>query len=142
MLENYHNSKTLLFEVLFRKDRPVQKLYAIFRLLQLICAKLLKVFFRKYFPDIFQFRQQQNQNLSLNSQFSIPRVRPVYNGTKSVSFLGPHIRNQFQHLLKSRHHLSYSCESFIFVINFLRVRTATAKRDSRQMCLTFMIPSK
>ena len=54
---------------------------------KLICTKLLKVFFQKYFPDIFQFRQQQNQNLSQNSQFSI------YNGTESISFLGPHIRN-------------------------------------------------
>ena len=113
-LKIYHNSKTLLFEVLFRKDRPVQKLYAIFRLLQLICAKLLKVFFQKYFPDLFQFRQQQNQNLSLNSQFSIPRVRSVYNGTKSISFLGPHIRN----LVPASFKESTSLKLLLWIIHF------------------------
>ena len=137
-LKIYHNSKILLFDVLFIKYIPVQKLYAIFKHLQLICAKLLKVFFQKYFPDIFQFRQQQNQNLSLNSQFSIPGVRPVYSGTKSISFLGPHIRNL---VLASFKELT-SLKSYIFVLNFLDVRAATAERHSRQMCLTLMIPSK
>ena len=70
---------------------------------------LLKVFFQLYFPDIFKFRQQQKQNLSQNSQFSIPRVRSVYNGTESISFLGPLIRNSVPVSFKE---LSYSSESF------------------------------
>ena len=70
---------------------------------------LLKVFFQLYFPDIFKFRQQQKQNLSQNSQFSIPRVRSVYNGTESISFLGPLIRNLVPVSFKE---LSYSSESF------------------------------
>ena len=97
-LKIYYSSKILLFDVLFIKYIPVQKLYAIFKDLQLICTKLLKVFFQKYFPDIFQFRQHQNQNLSENSEFTILRVSQnsqfsIYNGTESISFLGSHIRN-------------------------------------------------
>ena len=56
-------------------------------------CKVVKSFLPKIFPDIFQFRQQQNHKLSQNSQFRIPRVRSVYNGTESISCLGPHIRN-------------------------------------------------
>ena len=85
---------------------------------KLICTKLLKVFFQKYFPDIFQFRQQQNHNLSQPLQFSIHRVRSVYNGIESIFFLGPHIRNLiptfFKELtsLKLLKWIIHSCHEF------------------------------
>ena len=39
--------------------------------------------------DTFKRRDEQTYDLRKNSQFYRPKVNPVYNGTKSVSFLGP-----------------------------------------------------
>ena len=39
--------------------------------------------------DIFKLRQEQTYNLRKLSQFDRPKVNFIYNGTESVSFLGP-----------------------------------------------------
>ena len=39
--------------------------------------------------DIFKLRDEQTYNLTKLSQFYRPKVNSVYNGTESVSFLGP-----------------------------------------------------
>ena len=39
--------------------------------------------------DIFKLRGEQTYNLGKLSQFYRPKVNYAYNGTKSVSFLGP-----------------------------------------------------
>ena len=41
--------------------------------------------------DIFKLRDEQTYNLRKLSQFYRPKVNSVYNGTESVSFLGPKI---------------------------------------------------
>ena len=41
--------------------------------------------------DIFKLRGEETYNLRKFSQFYRPKVNSVYNGTKSVSFLGPKI---------------------------------------------------
>ena len=39
--------------------------------------------------DIFKRRVEQTYTLRKHSQFYRPKVNPVYNGTESVSFVGP-----------------------------------------------------
>ena len=46
--------------------------------------------------DIFKLRGEQTYNLRKLSQFYRPKVHSVYNGTESVSFLGPIIWDLYQ----------------------------------------------
>ena len=41
--------------------------------------------------ELFQFRKRIPYNLRRRSQFHIPLVRTVFNGTESIKFLGPKI---------------------------------------------------
>ena len=50
--------------------------------------------------DIFKLRGEQTYNLRKLSQFYRPKVNSVYNGTGSVSFLGPKIWNLVPNELK------------------------------------------
>ena len=50
--------------------------------------------------DIFKLRDEQIYNLRKLSQFYRPKVNSVYNGTGSVSFLGPKIWNLVPNELK------------------------------------------
>ena len=50
--------------------------------------------------DIFKQRGEQTYNLRKRSQFYRPKVNSVYNGTKSVSFLGPIIWDLLPNELK------------------------------------------
>ena len=49
----------------------------------------------------FEQRNEQHYNLRKNSQFTIPPIRTVYHGSKSISFLGPKIWNILPDRLKN-----------------------------------------
>ena len=48
-----------------------------------LCPEIVK--------GLFQFRNEIPYNLRQRSQFHIPPVRTVFNGTESIKFLGPKI---------------------------------------------------
>ena len=52
--------------------------------------------------DIFKLRSEQTYNLRKLSQFYRPNVNSVYNGTESVSFLGPIIWDLVPNELKDK----------------------------------------
>ena len=56
--------------------------------------------------DIFKRRGEQTYNLRKHSQFYRPKVNCVYNGTESVSFLGPIIWNLVPNELKDIENLA------------------------------------
>ena len=56
--------------------------------------------------DIFKLRGEQTYNLRKLSQFYRPKVNSVYNGTESVSFLGPKIWDLVPNELKDIGNLS------------------------------------
>ena len=59
--------------------------------LQLKCSRYQKVYVLKIVKGLFQFRNEIPYNLRQRSQFHIPPVRTVFNGTESIKFLGPKI---------------------------------------------------
>ena len=50
--------------------------------------------------EIFEKKNEHQYNLKHNSEFTIPAVNSVYNGTENVSFLGPKIRDILRDRLK------------------------------------------
>ena len=63
------------------------------RNLQILATEVFKVYINiapPIFTEIFN-KRNPNYQLRHTSQFSIPSVRSVYNGTESLSFLGPKI---------------------------------------------------
>ena len=56
--------------------------------------------------DIFKRRGEQTYNLRKHSQFYRPKVNSVYNGTESVSFLGPIIWDLVPNELKDIENLA------------------------------------
>ena len=56
--------------------------------------------------DIFKLRGEQTYNLRKLSQFYRPKVNSVYNGTESVSFLGPIIWDLVANYLKDIRNLA------------------------------------
>ena len=52
------------------------------------------------FANLFTKNEQSCYNFRNNRQFSIPKVRTVFNGTESISILGPKIWNALPEYLK------------------------------------------
>ena len=52
-----------------------------------------KIFARKIFADIFSSNSRANYNLRYQPEFSKPLVRSIFNGTETISNLGPRIWN-------------------------------------------------
>ena len=53
--------------------------------------KVTKSICPSHFSNIFNSRPPSNYNLRQNAEFRTPQVNSVYNGTESISFLGPKI---------------------------------------------------
>ena len=52
-----------------------------------------KIFARKIFADIFSSNSRANYNLRYQPEFSKPLVSSIFNGTETISNLGPRIWN-------------------------------------------------
>ena len=87
-----YNDKQSSFIKLLEKDNSV----SIHQRNLQICNGLSPVLMN----DIFKLRGEQTYNLRKLSQFYRPKVNSVYNGTGSVSFLGPKIWNLVPNELK------------------------------------------
>ena len=83
------NDKQSSFIKLLEKDNSVSIHQ---RNLQILAIEMFKVsngLSPVLMNDIFKLRGEQTDNLRKPSQFYRPEVNSVYNGTESVSFLGP-----------------------------------------------------
>ena len=88
-----YNDKQSSFIKLLEKDNSVSIHQ---RNLQVLAIKMFKVsngLSPVLMNDIFKQRGEQTYNLRKHSQFYRPKVNSVYNGTESLSFLGPIIRD-------------------------------------------------
>ena len=84
-----YNDKRSSFIKLLEKDNSVSIHQ---RNLQILAIEMFKVsngLSPVLMNDIFKLRGEQTYNLRKLSQFYRPKVNSVYNGTESVSFLGP-----------------------------------------------------
>ena len=84
-----YNDKQSSFIKLLEKDNSVSIHQ---RNLQILAIEMFKVsngLSPALMNDIFKLRGEQTFNLRKLSQFYRPKVNSVYNGTESVSFLGP-----------------------------------------------------
>ena len=84
-----YNDKQSSFIKLLEKDNSVSVHQ---RNLQVLAIEMFKVsngLSPVLMNDIFKRRGEQTYNLRKHSQFYRPKVNSVYNGTESVSFLGP-----------------------------------------------------
>ena len=84
-----YNDKQSSFIKLLEKDNSVSTHQ---RNLQILAIEMFKVsngLSPVLMNDIFKLRGEQTYNLRKLSQFYRPKVNSVYNGTESVSFLGP-----------------------------------------------------
>ena len=85
-----YNDKISSFKELLERDRSVP-IHS--RNLQILATGMFKVYNNiapPIFTEIFD-KRNPNYQLRHTSHFSIPPVRSVYNGTESLSFLGPKI---------------------------------------------------
>ena len=85
-----YNDKISSFKELLARDRSVP-IHS--RNLQILATGMFKVYNNiapPIFTEIFD-KRNPNYQLRHTSHFSIPPVRSVYNGTESLSFLGPKI---------------------------------------------------
>ena len=85
-----YNDKILSFKELLERDGsvPIHN-----RNPQILATEMLKVY-NNIVPPIFTAifnKQNTNYQLRHTSHFSVPPIRGVYNGTESLSFLGPRI---------------------------------------------------
>ena len=87
-----YKSKQSSYEELLIKDGTVSIHH---RNIQTLATEMFKVKNEKMSPeiicDIFTQRINNHYNLRRINHFEIPFVRTVYNGTESVSYLGPKI---------------------------------------------------
>ena len=85
-----YNDKISSFKELLKKDRSVP-IHC--RNLQILATRMFKVYNNITIPIFTEIFDKRNPNYQLRrtSHFSIPPVRSVYNGTESLSFLGPKI---------------------------------------------------
>ena len=84
-----YNDKRSTFEQLLDKDNSVS---IHIRNLQTLAIEMYKVVNGSsplIMNEIFQLREQSRYNLRHQNTFKIPSVNTVYNGTETVSFLGP-----------------------------------------------------
>ena len=85
-----YTDKISSFKELLERDGSVQRRN---RNLQILATEMFKVYNNiapPIFTEIFN-KRNPNYQLRHTSHFSIPPVRSVYNGTESLSFLGPKI---------------------------------------------------
>ena len=87
-----YNDKKLTYENLLVRDISVS---IHVRNLQILVTEILRVH-RDLSPSIFKelFNKRTfNYELRHPSQFTIPRIETVYNGSESIAYLGPKIWN-------------------------------------------------
>ena len=85
-----YGDKTSSFEELLEQDNSVS-IHT--RNLQMLATEMFKVY-RSMSPPIFSelFRVQDVcYNLRSNSNFAVPHVKSVFQGSESISYLGPKI---------------------------------------------------
>ena len=86
----------------------------------------------KCLQDIFTQTINNNYNLRHVNHFEIPFVRTVYNGTESVSYLGPKIwnivpeeykilnsLNSFKESIKNWVSLNCPCKTYVHCVGFI-----------------------
>ena len=101
-----YNDKQSSFIKLLEKDNFVSIHQ---RNLQILAIEMFKVsngLSPVLMNDIFKLRGEQTYNLRKLSQFYRPKVNSVYNGTESVSFLGPIIWDLVANYLKDIRNLA------------------------------------
>ena len=97
-----YNDKHSSFHDLLEKDRSVS---VHSRNLQLLAIEMFTVSKRicpSLFSNIFNSRPPSSYNLRQNSEFRTPLVNSVYNGTESISFLGPKIWDMVPQNIKEK----------------------------------------
>jgi len=87
-----YNDKHSSFEELLIRDGAATIHHRNIRSLAIEMFKVAKGVAPKILSDLFKVNNN-NYNLRNQSYFQIPNVRTVYNGTESISFLGPKIWN-------------------------------------------------
>ena len=97
-----YNDKHSSFHELLTKDRSVS---VHTRNLQILATEMYKVskgICPTVFSNIFKASPPINYNLRHTSEFAIPHVNSVYNGTESISVLGPKIWNMVPQNIKGK----------------------------------------
>ena len=95
------SDKQSSFETLLEKDDSVSIHN---RNLQILATEMYKIknnLSTSIIADLFEERNEQHYNLRNFAQFSLPAIRTVYNGSESISFLGPKVWNILPDNLKN-----------------------------------------
>ena len=125
-----YGDKWSSFEKLLEQDKSVT-IHT--RNLQMLATGIIKVY-RNTFPPIFSenfHRRDINYNLRINSDFVMPNLRSVFDGSESISYLDPKIWGIVelkQELLPSKKVLKCGSQKIVHV-GYLR-NTNLIKKDS------------
>ena len=86
-----YNDKRSSFNALLEKDGSISIHERNIKILATEMLKVSKSLAPPPLQEIFKLKDQPQYNLRYNFLFSKPLVKSVYNGTESLSFLGPKI---------------------------------------------------
>ena len=95
-----YNDKQSTFHELLEKDCSVSIHTRTLRFLVTEMYKLAKGISPTIIQEIFRFRNSSSYNLKSQNIFQIPFRNHVYNGTESISYLGPKVQDLVQDNLK------------------------------------------
>ena len=95
-----YNDKQSTFHELLEKDCSVSIHTRTFQFLVTEMYKLAKGISPTIMQEIFRFRNSSSYNLKSQNIFQIPFRNHVYNGTESISYLGPKVQDLVQDNLK------------------------------------------
>ena len=84
-----YNDKTSIFKELLEKDNSASIHYRNIQALAIEMYKVANGMSPKIMNEIFQLREKSHYNLGYTSEFIISPIHGVYNGSNSVSYLGP-----------------------------------------------------
>ena len=87
-----YNDKQLTFEELLEKDVSVSTHIRNLQTLANVMYKVMNGSTAEIMKWIFRIREENGYNLRHENTFKRPIVNSVYNGTETVSFLGPNIQ--------------------------------------------------
>ena len=107
-----YNDKHSCFHDLLEKDKSVSVHNRNLQVLAIEMFKVSKGSCPSVFSNIFNLRPPINYNLRNNSEFIIPHVNSVYNGTESISVFGPKIWDMVPQSMKEKE----SVEEFKYAI--------------------------
>ena len=103
-----YGDKSSSFEKILEQDKSVT---VHIRNLQILATEMFKVY-RNISAPIFSeiiYRRDKNYNLRINSDFAMPNVRSVFNGSESISYLGPKLWDIIPLELKFERINKYCC---------------------------------